>query len=134
MHIKEINLIKSNLVQSNLRQSSQTNVTWSTPDLGVENLLLTMTEVLKRQSTRYKMGYNQVRAANPVNHSSRLSYSELTRPPWAASPQLCVSEVRVDRVCVRGCDGITFAVCLDQDEKRIIQGVSRYSLTISPSL
>ncbi|CAL8270674.1 unnamed protein product [Lota lota] len=71
-------------------------------DLGVENLLLSMTQVLKRQSTKSKMGYNQ----------------------------LCVSEVRVDRMCVRGADGTTFAVCLDQDEKRIIQGVSRCDVSL----
>ncbi|XP_059928608.1 LOW QUALITY PROTEIN: phosphoinositide 3-kinase regulatory subunit 5-like [Gadus macrocephalus] len=71
-------------------------------DLGVENLLLSMTEVLKRQSTRSKMAVNR----------------------------LCVSEVRVDRVCVRGRGGTTFAVCLDQDEKRIIQGVSRCDVSL----
>ncbi|KAJ3601742.1 hypothetical protein NHX12_032709 [Muraenolepis orangiensis] len=44
-----------------------------------------MTEILKRQSTKSKMGYNQ---------------------------QLCVSEVRVDRVRVRGEDGTTCDVSL----------------------
>jgi len=39
-------------------------------DLGVENLLLTMTEVLKRQATKSKMGYNQVSAIKATFHPS----------------------------------------------------------------
>lgn len=39
---------------------------------------------------------------------------------------ISVSEVKVDKMQVNGRDpGTTFAVCLDQDEKKFIQSVTR---------
>uniref|UniRef100_A0A3B4GEQ9 Phosphoinositide 3-kinase regulatory subunit 5 n=1 Tax=Pundamilia nyererei TaxID=303518 RepID=A0A3B4GEQ9_9CICH len=63
----------------------------------MECLQLTMTEVLKRQNGKCKKGYNQ---------------------------QLTVTEVKVDKVQVSGVENTTFAVCLDQDEKKILQSVT----------
>uniref|UniRef100_A0A3P9PTI7 Phosphoinositide 3-kinase regulatory subunit 5 n=1 Tax=Poecilia reticulata TaxID=8081 RepID=A0A3P9PTI7_POERE len=63
----------------------------------MECLQLTMTEVLKRQNGKSKKGYNQ---------------------------QLTVTEVKVDKVQVSGAGNTTFAVCLDQDEKKILQSVT----------
>lgn len=40
--------------------------------------------------------------------------------------QLTVTEVKVDKVQVSGTGNTTFAVCLDQDEKKIVQSVKRY--------
>ncbi|KAM9391717.1 phosphoinositide 3-kinase regulatory subunit 5-like [Pholidichthys leucotaenia] len=69
-----------------------------------ENLQLTMTEVLKRQCSKSKKGYNQ---------------------------HISVSEVKVDSVHVDGgSDGVTFAVCLDQDEKKFIQSVTRCEVSL----
>ncbi|XP_070703680.1 phosphoinositide 3-kinase regulatory subunit 5-like isoform X2 [Pempheris klunzingeri] len=70
----------------------------------IESLQLTMTEVLKRQCSKSKKGYNQ--------HFS-------------------ISEVKVDKVQVScGEDGTTFAVCLDQDEKKFIQSVTRCEVSL----
>ncbi|XP_041832638.1 phosphoinositide 3-kinase regulatory subunit 5-like [Melanotaenia boesemani] len=69
-----------------------------------ESLQLTMTEVLKRQSSKSKKGYNQ---------------------------QISISEVKVDKVqVIGGEDGTTFAVCLDQDEKKFIQSVTRCEVSL----
>ncbi|XP_041672656.1 phosphoinositide 3-kinase regulatory subunit 5-like [Cheilinus undulatus] len=69
-----------------------------------ESLQLTMTEVLKRQSSKSKKGYNQ---------------------------HISVSEVKVDKVqVISGDDGTTFAVCLDQDEKKFIQSVTRCEVSL----
>ncbi|KAI4785159.1 hypothetical protein KUCAC02_037931, partial [Chaenocephalus aceratus] len=44
---------------------------------------------------------------------------------------ICVSEVKVDKVQVHGReDGTTFAVCLDQDEKKFIQSVTRCEVSL----
>uniref|UniRef100_A0A8C7UV36 Phosphoinositide 3-kinase regulatory subunit 5 n=1 Tax=Oncorhynchus mykiss TaxID=8022 RepID=A0A8C7UV36_ONCMY len=73
-------------------------------DSKMECLQLTMTEVLKRQnSNKSKKGYNQ---------------------------QLSVTEVKVDKVQVSGTGNTTFAVCLDQDEKKIFQGVTRCEVSV----
>uniref|UniRef100_A0AAX7T3K7 Phosphoinositide 3-kinase regulatory subunit 5 n=1 Tax=Astatotilapia calliptera TaxID=8154 RepID=A0AAX7T3K7_ASTCA len=75
---------------------------WRTPQQldSAESLQLTMTEVLKRQCSKSKKGYKQ---------------------------HISVSEVKVDKMQVNGSDpGTTFAVCLDQDEKKFIQSVTRY--------
>uniref|UniRef100_A0AAX7UH96 Phosphoinositide 3-kinase regulatory subunit 5 n=1 Tax=Astatotilapia calliptera TaxID=8154 RepID=A0AAX7UH96_ASTCA len=72
---------------------------WRTPQQldSAESLQLTMTEVLKRQCSKSKKGYKQ---------------------------HISVSEVKVDKMQVNGSDpGTTFAVCLDQDEKKFIQSV-----------
>lgn len=72
--------------------------------LGIESLQLSMTEVLKRQCSKSKKGYNQ--------HFS-------------------ISEVRVDQVQVNCVDeGTTFAVCLDQDEKKFIHSVVRCDVSL----
>ncbi|XP_040042369.2 phosphoinositide 3-kinase regulatory subunit 5 [Gasterosteus aculeatus] len=72
-------------------------------DSKMECLQLTMTEVLKRQNCKSKKGYNQ---------------------------QLSVSEVKVDKVQVSGAGNTTFAVCLDQDEKKILQRVTRCDISV----
>ncbi|KAM3863822.1 phosphoinositide 3-kinase regulatory subunit 5-like [Diretmus argenteus] len=73
-------------------------------DAKMERLQLTMTEVLKRQCSKSKKGYNQ---------------------------HISISEVKVDKVQVSGGgDGTTFAVCLDQDEKKIIQSVTRCEVSL----
>ncbi|XP_040012019.1 phosphoinositide 3-kinase regulatory subunit 5-like isoform X2 [Xiphias gladius] len=73
-------------------------------DSGIESLQLTMTEVLKRQCSKAKKCYNQ---------------------------QISISEVKVDKVQVNGGDdGTTFAVCLDQDEKKFIQSVTRCEVSL----
>uniref|UniRef100_UPI003AB082B3 phosphoinositide 3-kinase regulatory subunit 5-like n=1 Tax=Centroberyx gerrardi TaxID=166262 RepID=UPI003AB082B3 len=73
-------------------------------DSRVESLQLTMTEVLKRQSSKSKKGYNQ---------------------------HISISEVKVDKVQVEGGgDGTTFAVCLDRDKKKIIQSVTRCEVSL----
>ncbi|XP_073325323.1 phosphoinositide 3-kinase regulatory subunit 5 [Pagrus major] len=72
-------------------------------DSKMECLQLTMTEVLKRQSGKSKKGYNQ---------------------------QLSTTEVKVDKVQVSGAENTTFAVCLDQDEKKILQSVTRCDISV----
>ncbi|KAL1005927.1 hypothetical protein UPYG_G00065740 [Umbra pygmaea] len=73
-------------------------------DSKMECLQLTMTEVLKRQnSNKSKKGYNQ---------------------------QMSITEVKVDKVQVGGTGNTTFAVCLDQDEKKIFQSVTRCEVSV----
>nr|XP_020466614.1 phosphoinositide 3-kinase regulatory subunit 5 isoform X2 [Monopterus albus] len=72
-------------------------------DSKMECLQLTVTEVLKRQNGKSKKGYNQ---------------------------QLNVTEVKVDKVQVSGTGNTTFAVCLDQDEKKILQSVTRCEISV----
>ncbi|XP_029944446.1 phosphoinositide 3-kinase regulatory subunit 5-like isoform X2 [Salarias fasciatus] len=68
-----------------------------------ENLQLTMTEVLKRQSSKSKK----------VNQ------------------HILTTEVRVDKVQVKTEDeGATFAVCLDQDQKKFIQKVTSCEVSL----
>ncbi|XP_046706094.1 phosphoinositide 3-kinase regulatory subunit 5 isoform X1 [Silurus meridionalis] len=69
----------------------------------LEFLQLTMTEVLKRQNSKSKRSYNQ---------------------------QLSVTQVKVDRFRVCGSGNTTFAVCLDQDEKKILQSVTRCEVSV----
>lgn len=71
-------------------------------DSKMEYLQLSMTEVLKRQSGKSKKGFNQ---------------------------QLSLMEVKVDKVQITGADN-TFAVCLDQDEKKILQSVTRCEISV----
>ncbi|XP_028422715.1 phosphoinositide 3-kinase regulatory subunit 5 isoform X2 [Perca flavescens] len=71
-------------------------------DSKMECLQLTMTEVLKRQNCKSKKGYNQ----------------------------LSMTEVKVDKVQVSGAGNTTFAVCLDQDEKKILQSVTRCDISV----
>ncbi|XP_029364035.1 phosphoinositide 3-kinase regulatory subunit 5 isoform X2 [Echeneis naucrates] len=72
-------------------------------DSKMECLQLTMTEVLKRQNGKSKKGFNQ---------------------------QLNLTEVKVDKVQVSGAENTTFAVCLDQDEKKILQSVARCEISV----
>ncbi|KAJ0032951.1 hypothetical protein NQD34_000058 [Periophthalmus magnuspinnatus] len=71
-------------------------------DSKMEYLQLSMTEVIKRQSGKSKKGFNQ---------------------------QLSLNEVKVDKVQITG-DNNTFAVCLDQDEKKILQSVTRCEVSV----
>uniref|UniRef100_A0A8C6M5H9 Phosphoinositide 3-kinase regulatory subunit 5 n=1 Tax=Nothobranchius furzeri TaxID=105023 RepID=A0A8C6M5H9_NOTFU len=71
-------------------------------DSKMECLQLTMTEVLKRQNGKSKKSYNQ----------------------------LTMTEVKVDKVHVSGTGNTTFAVCLDQDEKKILQSVTRCEIKV----
>ncbi|XP_055078351.1 phosphoinositide 3-kinase regulatory subunit 5 isoform X2 [Periophthalmus magnuspinnatus] len=70
-------------------------------DSKMEYLQLSMTEVIKRQSGKSKKGFNQ----------------------------LSLNEVKVDKVQITG-DNNTFAVCLDQDEKKILQSVTRCEVSV----
>ncbi|XP_029298311.1 phosphoinositide 3-kinase regulatory subunit 5 [Cottoperca gobio] len=72
-------------------------------DAKMECLQLTMTEVVKRQNCKSKKGYNQ---------------------------QLNMTEVKVDKVQVNGAGNTTFAVCFDQDEKKILQSVIRCDISV----
>nr|XP_015212006.1 PREDICTED: phosphoinositide 3-kinase regulatory subunit 5 [Lepisosteus oculatus]XP_015212007.1 PREDICTED: phosphoinositide 3-kinase regulatory subunit 5 [Lepisosteus oculatus] len=72
-------------------------------DSKMECLQLTMTEVLKRQNSKSKKGYNQ---------------------------QLNTTQVKVDKVQVSGACNTTFAVCLDQDERKIFQSVTRCEISV----
>ncbi|CAB1415202.1 unnamed protein product [Pleuronectes platessa] len=72
-------------------------------DSKMECLQLMMTEVVKRQNCKSKKGYNQ---------------------------QLNLTEVKVDKVQVSGAGNTTFAVCLDQDEKKILQTVTRCDISV----
>ncbi|XP_041076427.1 phosphoinositide 3-kinase regulatory subunit 5-like [Polyodon spathula] len=72
-------------------------------DSKMECLQLTMTEVLKRQNSKSKMSYNQ---------------------------QMNTTQVKVDKVQVTGSDSTTFAVCFDQDEKKILQSVTRCEVSV----
>ncbi|MGH0192038.1 UNVERIFIED_CONTAM: hypothetical protein FKN15_003403 [Acipenser sinensis] len=62
-----------------------------------------MTEVLKRQNSKSKMSYNQ---------------------------QMNTTQVKVDKVQVTGSNSTTFAVCFDQDEKKILQSVTRCEVSV----
>lgn len=66
-------------------------------DSRTECLTLTATEVIKRQSSKSKKGFNQ---------------------------QISVSQMKVDKVQIVGIN-CSFAVCLDQDERKILHSVTR---------
>ncbi|XP_034046741.1 phosphoinositide 3-kinase regulatory subunit 5-like isoform X2 [Thalassophryne amazonica] len=70
-------------------------------DSRTENLKMTMTEVLKRQCAKSKKGYKQM-----------------------------ITEVKVDKVHVSCGGDETFAVCLDQDERKFIQSVTRCEVSL----
>uniref|UniRef100_A0A8C6SXV8 Phosphoinositide 3-kinase regulatory subunit 5 n=1 Tax=Neogobius melanostomus TaxID=47308 RepID=A0A8C6SXV8_9GOBI len=70
-------------------------------DSKMEYLQLSMTEIIKRQSGKSKKGYNQVSFVI----------------------------MKVDKVQITGADN-TFAVCLDQDEKKILQSVTRCEISV----
>ncbi|TEA35297.1 hypothetical protein DBR06_SOUSAS2810178 [Sousa chinensis] len=66
-------------------------------DSSTEALTLNLTEVVKRQNPKSKKGFNQI----------------------------STSQVKVDKVQIIGSNGCPFAVCLDQDERKILQSVVR---------
>ncbi|KAM5273931.1 phosphoinositide 3-kinase regulatory subunit 5 isoform 2-T2 [Ctenodactylus gundi] len=66
-------------------------------DSSTEALTLTLTEVVKRQNSKSKKGFNQI----------------------------STSQIKVDKVQIIGFSGCPFAVCLDQDERKILQSVVR---------
>lgn len=61
-----------------------------------------MTEVVKRQNSKSKKSFNQ---------------------------QLSVSQIKVDKVQIIGVQS-SFAVCLDQDEQKILQSVTRCEISV----
>ncbi|XP_074081713.1 phosphoinositide 3-kinase regulatory subunit 5 isoform X2 [Macrotis lagotis] len=66
-------------------------------DSNMESLNLTLTEVVKRQNSKSKKSYNQI----------------------------STSQIKVDKVQITGSNNCSFAVCLDQDEQKILQSVVR---------
>ncbi|XP_008151684.2 phosphoinositide 3-kinase regulatory subunit 5 [Eptesicus fuscus] len=66
-------------------------------DSGIESLTLNLTEVVKRQNPKSKKGFNQI----------------------------STSQIKVDKVQIIGSKSCPFAVCLDQDERKILQSVVR---------
>ncbi|KAM4717602.1 phosphoinositide 3-kinase regulatory subunit 5-like isoform 2-T2 [Anableps anableps] len=91
---KEVSCTSVNL-QKTCRNSEQLD--------SKEGLQLTMTEVVKKQSSKSKKGYNQI----------------------------LISEEKVNKVQVTAQeDGTTFAVCLDQDKKTFIQSVRRCEVSL----
>ncbi|NWR24155.1 PIRK5 kinase, partial [Emberiza fucata] len=68
----------------------------------MECLNLTMTEVVKRQNSKSKKSFNQ---------------------------QISVSQIKVDKVQIIGVQS-SFAVCLDQDEQKILQSVTRCEISV----
>ncbi|NWR65842.1 PIRK5 kinase, partial [Bucorvus abyssinicus] len=67
-----------------------------------ECLNLTMMEVVKRQNSKSKKSFNQ---------------------------QISVSQIKVDKVQIIGVQS-SFAVCLDQDEQKILQSVTRCEISV----
>ncbi|XP_054026583.1 phosphoinositide 3-kinase regulatory subunit 5 [Dryobates pubescens] len=67
-----------------------------------ECLNLTITEVVKRQNSKSKKSFNQ---------------------------QISVSQIKVDKVQIIGVQS-SFAVCLDQDEQKILQSVTRCEVSV----
>lgn len=124
-------------------------------DSKMECLQLTMTEVLKRLNSKSKKGYNQVRetwlhsvgvvcgcwAREQKHFDLCKTFSTLINKCYKNNPclrlhlihfvsspilqQLSITEVKVNKVQVCGTENMTFAVCLDQDEKKILQSVTR---------
>ncbi|XP_055971068.1 phosphoinositide 3-kinase regulatory subunit 5-like [Sorex fumeus] len=66
-------------------------------DSSMEVLMLNLTEVVKRQNPKSKKGFNQI----------------------------STSQIKVDKVQIIGSNSCPFAVCLDQDERKILQSVVR---------
>lgn len=66
-------------------------------DSGMDALTLNLTEVVKRQNPKSKKGFNQI----------------------------STSQIKVDKVQIIGSNSCPFAVCLDQDERKILQSVVR---------
>ncbi|XP_067860345.1 phosphoinositide 3-kinase regulatory subunit 5 [Heptranchias perlo] len=68
-----------------------------------EYLHLSMTEVVKRQNSKSKKSYNQ---------------------------QISVTQIKIDKVQIIGVNNTTFAVCLDQDEQKVLQSVTRCEVSV----
>lgn len=90
-----------------------------------------MTEVLKRQCSKSKKGYNQVKGvffffSNQTLYIFSWNTSS-SHSSFLSQQHISISEVKVDKVQVVSAEeGTTFDVCLDQDEKKFIQSVTRY--------
>ncbi|XP_051889147.1 phosphoinositide 3-kinase regulatory subunit 5 [Pristis pectinata] len=72
-------------------------------EFNTEYLHLSMTEVVKRQNSKSKKSYNQ---------------------------QINITQIKIDKVQIIGVNNTTFAVCLDQDEKKVIQSVTRCEVSV----
>ncbi|XP_067914164.1 phosphoinositide 3-kinase regulatory subunit 5 isoform X2 [Heterodontus francisci] len=72
-------------------------------EFNTEYLHLSMTEVVKRQNSKSKKSYNQ---------------------------QISVTEIKIDKVQIIGVNNTTFAVCLDQDEQKVFQSVTRCEVSV----
>ncbi|XP_078257122.1 phosphoinositide 3-kinase regulatory subunit 5 [Rhinoraja longicauda] len=72
-------------------------------EFNTEYLHLSMTEVVKRQNSKSKKSYNQ---------------------------QINISQIKIDKVQIIGINNTTFAVCLDQDEKKVTQSVTRCEVSV----
>ncbi|GCC31556.1 hypothetical protein chiPu_0010015 [Chiloscyllium punctatum] len=72
-------------------------------EFNTEYLHLSMTEVVKRQNSKSKKGYNQ---------------------------QISVTKIKIDKVQIIGINNTTFAVCLDQDEQKVLQSVTRCEVSV----
>ncbi|KAM9596778.1 phosphoinositide 3-kinase regulatory subunit 5 isoform 2-T7 [Trichechus inunguis] len=70
-------------------------------DSNMEALTLTLTEVVKRQNPKSKKGFNQI----------------------------SISQIKVDKVQIIGSNSCPFAVCLDQDERKVLQSVVRCEIS-----
>ncbi|XP_078427006.1 phosphoinositide 3-kinase regulatory subunit 5 [Cetorhinus maximus] len=68
-----------------------------------EYLHLSMTEVVKRQNSKSKKSYNQ---------------------------QISITKIKIDKVQIIGVNNTTFAVCLDQDEQKVLQSVTRCEVSV----
>ncbi|XP_078082114.1 phosphoinositide 3-kinase regulatory subunit 5 [Mustelus asterias] len=68
-----------------------------------EYLHLSMTEVVKRQNSKSKKSYNQ---------------------------QINITKIKIDKVQIIGVNNTTFAVCLDQDEQKVLQSVTRCEVSV----
>ncbi|CAG5897427.1 unnamed protein product [Menidia menidia] len=99
-----------------------------------ESLQMTMTEVLKRQCSKSKKGHNPGGGGGLTRREGKVAVPRTANPwiPFPSSRQhISVSEAKVDKVRVIGGDhGTTFAVCLDQDEKKFIQSVTRCEVSL----
>ncbi|XP_069785689.1 phosphoinositide 3-kinase regulatory subunit 5 [Narcine bancroftii] len=72
-------------------------------EFNTEYLHLSMTEVVKRQNSKSRKSYNQ---------------------------QINVTQIKIDKVQIVGLNNTTFAVCLDQDEKKVTQSVTRCEVSV----
>ncbi|XP_059804694.1 phosphoinositide 3-kinase regulatory subunit 5 [Hypanus sabinus] len=94
------NNVEKNCTSVNLSKACQK---YDELESNTEYLHLSMTEVVKRQNSKSKKSYNQ---------------------------QINVTQIKIDKVQIVGVNNTTFAVCLDQDEKKVIQSVTRCEVSV----